>query len=49
MRGIHNTYCNPDFLDEIIKGRKKIPSLGIAYTMLNKLSNIIVRGFKKTY
>ena len=42
MRGIHNTYCNRDFLDEIIKGRKKVPALGIAFTILNKLSNIIV-------
>lgn len=42
MRGIHNTYCNHDFLNEIIKGRKKVPSMEIAFTMLNKLSNIIV-------
>ena len=42
MKGIHNTYCNCDFLDAIIKGRKKDPSYSIAYTMLNKLSNIIV-------
>lgn len=42
MRGIHNTYCSCDFLAEIIKGRKKDTSFEIAYTMLNKLSNIIV-------
>lgn len=42
MRGIHNTYCSSVFLAEIIKGRKKETSFEIAYTMLNKLSNIIV-------
>ena len=42
MRGIHNTYCNSAFLDDIIKGRKKDSSYSIAYNMLNKLSNIIV-------
>lgn len=42
MKGIHNTFCNHDFLDEIIKKRKKEPSLGIAYTLLDKQSNIIV-------
>ncbi|MCR4835240.1 MAG: hypothetical protein K5899_02490 [Bacteroidaceae bacterium] len=42
MRGIHKTYCNPTFLDEIIKGRKNSSSHSIAYNMLNKLSDIIV-------
>ena len=42
MRGIHNTYCNPEFLDSIIKGRKKDNSYALAYNMINKLSNIIV-------
>lgn len=51
MRGIHNTFCNHDFLDEIIQKRKKEPSLAIAYTLLDKQSNIIVdmpaEDFKK--
>lgn len=42
MRGIHNTYCNSQFLDDIIRGRKVNASYFVAYTMLNKLSNIIV-------
>lgn len=42
MKGIHNTYCNSKFLDDIIQGRKTNFSYSIAYTMLNKLSNIIV-------
>ena len=42
MRGIQKTYCNPIFLDEIIKGRKKDISYSIAYNMLDKLSDIIV-------
>lgn len=42
MKGTHNTYCNYDFLNEIIKCRKKEPTYDIAYTMLNKLSNIFV-------
>ena len=42
MKGTHNTYCNYDFLNEIIKCRKKEPAYDIAYTMLNKLSNIFV-------
>lgn len=42
MRGIHNTYCNSAFLDDIIKGRKKDVSYSIAFNMLYKLSDIIV-------
>ena len=42
MKGIHNTYCNSKFLDDIIQGRKTNSSYSIAYTMLNRLSNIIV-------
>ena len=42
MRGIHNTYCCSAFLDDIIKGRKKELSYSIAFTMLDKLSDIIV-------
>lgn len=42
MRGIHNTYCSSAFLDDIIKGRKKDSSCSIAFTMLDKLSDIIV-------
>jgi hypothetical protein len=42
MKGVHNTYCSHSFLDEIIKGRKKDTSYSIAFTMLNKISNIIV-------
>jgi len=42
MKGTHNTYCNPEFLDNIIKERKKNASYAIAFNMLNKLSNIIV-------
>ena len=42
MRGIHKTYCNANFLDDIIKGRKKDSSYSIAYTMLSKMSDIIV-------
>ncbi len=42
MKGVHNTYCNHDFLDEIIQKRKKDSVLAIAFTLLNKQSNIIV-------
>ena len=42
MKGIHNTYCNKEFLDTIIKNRKKDISYSFAYAVLNKLSNIIV-------
>ena len=42
MKGVHNTYCNCKFLDDIIRGRKTDASYSRAYTMLNKLSNIIV-------
>ena len=42
MKGIHNTYCNYIFLNEIIKGRKKESTYSIAFNMLSKLSNIFV-------
>ena len=42
MRGIHNTYCNSSFLDDIVKGRKKDSSYSIAFIMLSKLSDIYV-------
>ena len=42
MRGIQNVYCNCEFLDAIIKGRKADIYYSIAYNMLNRLSNIIV-------
>lgn len=41
MKGIVNTYCNPYFLDDIIKGRKQI-SYSAAYDLIDRLSNIIV-------
>ena len=42
MRGTQNVYCNYEFFDAIIKGRKTDISYSIAYNMLNRLSNIIV-------
>lgn len=42
MKGTHNTYCTPEFLDAIIKGRKKDFSYSIAYNMIYKLSNVYV-------
>ena len=42
MRGILNIYCNPDFLDAVIKGRKDDSSYSIAYNVINRLSDIYV-------